>query len=275
MIKLLFHEEIGRGSFGKVYSLKVHDGQAADKVAIKVFRHSDARLAKQEIKMIKKLRHFAVVEYLGKMFLDHSWCLIMPYYDGDLSLIDAPEPELINSYMIQLLLGLQYLHKLNIVHRDLKPGNLLINQEGDLKIADFGGACKADDLFNDHDYCTINYRAPELFFQVPYGVEVDLWSVGVIFVEFWINRTLRTHRYPFDLVEQPTKEDWKYAGLFPIKIHPQLELELPEQVLGYAKSFLCWPNKRLTAISALEHSYWNDKKNECWDYWFNLHNKVS
>jgi NIMA (never in mitosis gene a)-related kinase len=71
---------------------------------------------------------------------------IIPYADGDLSLYIKnrqekseyfDEPLIVNLFL-QLVLGLQYLHQQKIVHRDIKPQNIFINEEGVLKLADFG-----------------------------------------------------------------------------------------------------------------------------------------
>ena len=85
----------------------------------------------------------------------------------------------------QLLQGLEYLHSMNIVHRDLKPSNILYNNQGVLKICDFGLSRK----FNPHKpltpvVVTLWYRAPELLLgQERYTKAVDIWSVGCIFAE--------------------------------------------------------------------------------------------
>jgi serine/threonine protein kinase len=69
--------------------------------------------------------------------------MVFPYMDHDLAgLLGNPQIQLrpfqIKSYMEQLLLGIEYLHKNDIVHRDIKGANILINNEGELKLADFG-----------------------------------------------------------------------------------------------------------------------------------------
>ncbi len=95
-------------------------------------------------------------------------------------------------FLYQILKGLKYIHSANVVHRDLKPSNLLVNENCELKIGDFGmarGISKSVDsskrkVFMTAYVATRWYRAPELLFSNDdYSFAVDMWSVGCIFAE--------------------------------------------------------------------------------------------
>ncbi|XP_078393627.1 mitogen-activated protein kinase 7 [Cetorhinus maximus] len=100
-------------------------------------------------------------------------------------------------FLYQLLRGLKYIHSANVVHRDLKPSNLLVNENCELKIGDFGMArglsCRPDEPepFLTEYVATRWYRAPELMLSLHgYSRAIDLWSAGCIFAEMLGRRQL-------------------------------------------------------------------------------------
>lgn len=93
-------------------------------------------------------------------------------------------------FLYQLLRGLKYVHSANVIHRDLKPSNLLVNENCELKIGDFGMARglsshpEESHSFMTEYVATRWYRAPELLLSLNhYTLAIDLWSVGCIFAE--------------------------------------------------------------------------------------------
>lgn len=101
----------------------------------------------------------------------------------------------IKCYMKQLLSGLEHCHSRGILHRDIKSSNILVNNQGVLKIADFGLANfskpKKPQQPMTSRVVTLWYRPPELLLgSTSYGVEVDLWSVGCVFAELFVGRPL-------------------------------------------------------------------------------------
>ncbi len=95
----------------------------------------------------------------------------------------------------QLFKVLKYIHSAELIHRDLKPTNVLINRECIIKLTDFGLAklINNDGVFSDlTSYVSIRwYRAPEILLgSTQYSKAVDIWSVGCILAEMFLNKTL-------------------------------------------------------------------------------------
>ncbi|NXA56323.1 CDK5 kinase, partial [Nothocercus julius] len=145
----------------------------------------------------------------------------------------------LQSFMYQLLKGLAFCHSRNVLHRDLKPQNLLINRNGELKLADFGLArafgipvrCYSAEVV------TLWYRPPDVLFGAKlYSTSIDMWSAGCIFAELAnAGRPLfpgndvddqlkRIFRYPSGLglrrgrgrlLGTPTEEQWPAMAKLP------------------------------------------------------------
>lgn len=121
-----------------------------------------------------------------------STFLVLEYMDHDLAGLFASQakfslPE-IKCITRQLLEGVEYLHNQKILHRDIKPANILLNDRGEMKLADFGLGRK----FIDYKALTFRvvtlwYRAPELHMKYrKYDYKIDVWSIGCVFAEFFI-----------------------------------------------------------------------------------------
>lgn len=114
------------------------------------------------------------------------------------------------SHFVALLLtrsqrGLKYVHSAGVVHRDLKPSNILVNENCDLKICDFGLARIQDPQMTGY-VSTRYYRAPEIMLTwQKYDVEVDIWSAGCIFAEMLEGKPLfpgKDHVNQFSIITE-------------------------------------------------------------------------
>ncbi|EXL48789.1 CMGC/CDK protein kinase [Fusarium oxysporum f. sp. radicis-lycopersici 26381] len=154
---------------------------------------------------------------------DNSLFLVLEFVEHDLKSIldDMPEPFLsseVKRLLLQLTSGIAYLHDNWILHRDLKTSNLLLNNRGQLKIADFGMARYVGDPPPKLTQLVVTlwYRAPELLLGAKtYDAAVDMWSVGCIFGELMTREPLLQGKNEVDQVSRtfelcgvPTEETW-------------------------------------------------------------------
>ncbi|KAI8620621.1 kinase-like domain-containing protein, partial [Chytriomyces sp. MP71] len=193
-------EKIGEGTYGVVY--KARDRASGTIVALKKIRletedEGVPSTAIREISLLKELRHPNIVRLLDIVHNDAKLYLIFEFLDLDLKKymdsIKMLSPSLIRSYMLQLVSGMYYCHAHRILHRDLKPQNLLIDQSGVLKLADFGLARAVGIPLRTytHEVVTLWYRSPEILLgSRHYSTAVDMWSIGCIFAELSLKHPL-------------------------------------------------------------------------------------
>src|SRR6185437_12608413 len=141
--------------------------------------------AVREISILKQLQHPNIVHLHEIIHTESSLTLVFEYLDQDLkNYLDACgdrgiDDYTIKSFLFQLLQGIAYCHKHRVLHRDLKPQNLLINMEGELKLADFGLARGFGIPVKKytHEVVTLWYRPPDVLMgSTKYSTQVDIWG---------------------------------------------------------------------------------------------------
>jgi tRNA A-37 threonylcarbamoyl transferase component Bud32 len=184
-------EEIGQGSFAKVY--KGIDKRSKNSVAVKVIDKRKIldskrrKLIQSEVSILSKMKHTNIAEFY-RIIEDSKRIFLLMQLCGSLTLNNFCKQfhgrklneEQSYAVFIQIAKGVHYMHELNIAHRDLKLTNLLIDDNYCVKIIDFGFACDASQ--RQLLYCgTPSYMAPEIVQKKLYLAKpVDVWSLGVI-----------------------------------------------------------------------------------------------
>jgi cyclin-dependent kinase len=217
---------------------------------------------------------------------DKRLTLVFEYLDQDLKkYLDACgeeglDPYTVKSFLFQLLQGIRFCHAHRVLHRDLKPQNLLINMQGQLKLADFGLARAFGIPVRNytHEVVTLWYRAPDVLMgSRKYSTQVDIWSVGCIFAEMVTGRPLfpgQTDAEQLQMIFQalgtPTLKSWPSMADLPdykgpslpqypgsslskfVKRLDKLGIDLLTRMLQHD------PAKRISAEAALQHPFFND-----------------
>lgn len=227
-------DKIGSGTYSNVY--KARDLLTGKVVALKKVRFDNlepesVKFMAREILILRRLNHPNVVKLEGLVTsrMSCSLYLVFEYMEHDLAgLAASPAVKFteaqVKCYMHQLLSGLEHCHKRGVLHRDIKGSNLLIDNEGILRIADFGLASFFDPN-NKHPMTsrvvTLWYRPPELLLgATDYGVSIDLWSAGCILAELLAGKPIMPGRTEveqlhkiYKLCGSPSDEYWKKSRL--------------------------------------------------------------
>ncbi|ESO08082.1 hypothetical protein HELRODRAFT_110322 [Helobdella robusta] len=181
---------LGEGSYGKVMSATSNTyGKVALKIINKKHPSKDyySKFLPREIDTLKSLNHPNIVKLHEVIDIYDKIILVMELAGrGDLlnyiKLRGALPEEKAKIMFYQLLSAIEYMHARNIVHRDLKCENILLDNENNVKVSDFGFSRRqmVDQL--SKTYCgSAAYTAPEILQGIPYkGTSGDIWSLGVI-----------------------------------------------------------------------------------------------
>ncbi|KAL7745529.1 hypothetical protein ACLKA6_015520 [Drosophila palustris] len=218
--------EIGHGSFGAVYYARCNLNKEI--VAIKKMSYTGKQSQEKwqdilkEIRFLRQLNHPNTIEYKGCYLRESTAWLVMEYCVGSASdIIEVHKKPLhedeIAAICLGVLSGLSYLHSLGRIHRDIKAGNILLTDNGVVKLADFGSAaikCPANSFVG-----TPYWMAPEVILAMDegqYDGKVDVWSLGITCIELaerkppYFNMNAMSALYHIAQNESPTlpKNDW-------------------------------------------------------------------
>ncbi|XP_074587339.1 mitogen-activated protein kinase kinase kinase 3-like [Curcuma longa] len=250
---------LGRGTFGHVYlGFNSESGQMC---AIKEVKDiSDDANSKeslkqlnQEIALLSQLSHPNIVQYYGSELVEDTLSVFLEYVSGGsmhkiLQEYGAFSEALIRNYTAQILSGLAYLHGRSTVHRDIKGANILVDPNGEIKLADFGmakhmAAYASIKSFKGSPY----WMAPEVIMNTSgYDLSVDIWSLGCTIIE------MATSKPPWSQFEG-------VAAIFKIGNSKDLP-EIPDHFSPEGKDFLklCLqrdPSARPSAAKLMHHPF--------------------
>ena len=281
---------LGSGSFGQVYLAL--DEDSGSLLAVKEIelpemgmgesRKRGLRSLQREVGLLATLKHENIVIYKGVQQSAEKLYILMEYLPGGsiasvLKQFGPFRENVIARYLTQMLSGLEYLHRRAIIHRDIKGANVLLTNDGQVKLSDFGQSKQLEEIcmpdmaltgtsFSLPEYAktysvegsfkslkgTPHWLAPECLTEdVTAGEEtkVDIWSVGCVVVE------MATGRPPYDEMEFANVMALMYhivkegtTPLIPVSLSPECQ----------AICSMCFerdPKKRSSATALLQHSF--------------------
>ncbi|KAJ8610386.1 hypothetical protein CTAYLR_003895 [Chrysophaeum taylorii] len=252
---------IGQGAFGRVYmALNLDTGElmAMKQLDTTAVSSRERSALENEVSMMKGLRHPNIVRYVGVESSTETLAIFLEYVPGGSlrSLLDRfgkLEEVVVRLYSRQILLGLEYLHSQGIAHRDIKAANILVSNDGSVKLADFGASKRitVESLHATGARGSPLWMAPEVIKEsAPRGQgwrKADVWSLGATIIE------MATGRPPWSKYSNPVTAMYHIAC---IEDPP----EMPSELSGDGCQFLwlCFqrnPKLRPEASSLLLHNF--------------------
>ncbi|CDW51891.1 Pkinase Tyr domain containing protein [Trichuris trichiura] len=248
---------LGAGSQGAVFLGRFNGEQ----VAVKKVHH----ISETNIRHLRHLSHSNIIKFRGVCTQAPCYCIIMEYCSqGQLYELLRSDKKVTASLVLQwakqIGSGMQYLHQQKIIHRDLKSPNVLVTEDDQVKISDFG-TCRHWSNVNSTKmtFCgTASWMAPEVIRNEPCSDKVDVWSYGVVLWE------LLTREIPYQEVD-PTAVMWGVGS-------HSLQLPIPNTVPEGLKLLLkqCWspkPRNRPSFRHILTHLDIASAEMEMWSNW--------
>ena len=285
---------IGEGSFGIVYLAqeKSSDHLVAIKKMKRKYNSWEECMNLREVRSLRKIRHKNIIK-LREVFREANQLhLVFDYLESNLfkfySMHFKEKGKQIPEYFIkktifQTLRGIAHLHEKGFFHRDLKPENLLINSDETVQIADFGLAREIRSMPPYTDYISTRwYRAPEMLLKMAnYSHPVDVFAIGCIMAELFLQKPLFDGKSELDQLHKiysvlgEPGANWKEGVALAAKLGIELKGKpgrplrsiLPmasSQALDLlAKMFELDPLKRGSAHALLQHSFFDDLRENC------------
>ncbi|OWA54689.1 Serine/threonine-protein kinase PAK 7 [Hypsibius exemplaris] len=249
-------QPIGEGSTGIVCIAREIGDEDGQYVAVKKMdlrKQQRRELLFNEVVIMRDHHHPNIVEMYDSYLKGDELWVVMEYLEGgaltDIVTSSRLEEDQIATVAVQCLSALAYLHSQGVVHRDIKSDSILLHSDGRVKLSDFGFCAQVNNETPKRKSLvgTPYWMAPEVISRLPYGTEVDIWSLGVMLIEMVDG-------------EPPFFNEPPLQAMRHIRDFPPPRFRHPHQVSDRLHQFLDRmlvrePHERATAQELLQHPF--------------------
>ncbi|XP_041070984.1 serine/threonine-protein kinase PAK 5-like isoform X1 [Carcharodon carcharias] len=246
--------KIGEGSTGIVcVATEKHTGRRVAVKRMDLRTQQRRELLFNEVVIMRDYHHDNVVEmYSSHLVGDELWVVMELLQGGALTDIIAfarMDEEQIATVCLSILKALTYLHSQGVIHRDIKSDSILLTLDGRIKLSDFGFCAQVNEEIPRRRSLvgTPYWMAPEVIARLPYGPEVDIWSLGIMVMEMIDG-------------EPPYFNDSPVEAMKMLRDNPPPRLKLEHKVSPILRDFLDRMlvhdvTERATSIELLAHPF--------------------
>jgi 5'-AMP-activated protein kinase catalytic alpha subunit len=226
---------LGQGTFGKVYYGRstITNQSVAIKMIDKdkVIKNDQADSIKREISIMRLVKHPNIIQLFEVMATKSKIYFVIEYAKGGELFKKVAKGKLrediAHKYFKQLISAVDYCHSRGVYHRDIKPENILLDENENLKISDFGLSALAESKRQDgllHTTCgTPAYVAPEVIKRKGYdGSKADIWSCGVVLFVLLAGYVPFNDSNLMDMYRKISNADFKCPNWFPRNVRKLL-----------------------------------------------------
>ncbi|TPX44936.1 hypothetical protein SeMB42_g04165 [Synchytrium endobioticum] len=216
-------EKVGEGSYGEIFKCisKISPQIVALKVIDLEKTKDDLDDLLAEVDFQAKCNSPHLARYYGSWMWDSKLTIAMEFLGGGTAedvLKQIKYTEEHCSYILrECLKGLEYMHTNCKIHRDIKAANILFDNNGCVKLADFGvaAALTSKDQLRNTFVGTPLYMAPEIILSMAYDYKIDIWSLGIMAIELAVGKPPKHDQHPMDILFAiPTSPPPKLEGEF-------------------------------------------------------------
>lgn len=245
-------EPLGEGAYGSVY--KAMDKRDGEMVALKIMPLIvEAGSLEKEVAIMTKCASPYIVNFKGAWKLGDNIWLAMEYCGaGSITDLMKVTKKCLTEKQLRVvcretLKGLDYLHSVKLIHRDIKAGNILVDDSGRCKLADFGVSREASTFAKATTVIGTPYwMAPEVFQEGAYNEKADIWSLGITLIEMATGRPPHAEKAPLEAIFD-----------IPVKPPPTLEVgKWSDECHDFlAQCVVKDPGLRPSAVELLAHGW--------------------